>query len=163
MLPDLERLIELLADQGVRFVLIGGVAMVLHGSAHVTQDLDLCYGRDPHNLQALARALSESHPRLRGAPADLPFRWDARTLQIGNNFTLQTDIGDVDLLGDVAGVDSFEALWSRAVVMQLGRVEVRVASLDDLIAMKRAAGREKDRGHILELQELKRLLESEHS
>ena len=102
--PDFEKILALLLDHGVRFVVIGGVAMRLHGSSHITEDIDILYSRDPENLEALANAFRDHHPRLRGAPADLPFRWDARTLRAGLNFTLTTDFGPVDTLGYAASI-----------------------------------------------------------
>jgi hypothetical protein len=135
--------------------------MRLHGSAHLTDDLDLCYGRDPSNVEALARAFAPHHPRLRGVPADLPFLWDARTIKNGRNFTLDTSLGQVDMLGEAAGAEDFERLWERSQVKQLDDVEVHVASIDDLVAMKRAANRLKDRDHVLELLALKKLIAEE--
>src|ERR1700735_3383787 len=98
MKPEFRRVLELLTERGVRFVVVGGIAMVLQGSAHMTDDLDVSYSREPENLEAVAEAFSSQHPTLRGAPDDLPFRWDARTLKMGSNFTLSTDLGDIDLL-----------------------------------------------------------------
>lgn len=144
----------------VRFLLIGGVAMRGHGSSHLTDDVDLYYARDPDNLVALAEALAPLHPRLRGADPDLPFRWDLRTLRAGLNFTFDTDAGAVDLLGEVPGVDSFEGVWERSGEMELLGTAVRIASLSDLIAMKRAAGRPKDEIHLRELERLRALQES---
>jgi predicted nucleotidyltransferase len=146
-----------LRSHDVRYLLIGGVAMRCHGSRYLTDDLDLYYARDAENLGRLAEALAPFHPRLRGVTEDLPFRWDTRTLRSGLNFTLTTDAGALDLLGEVPGADSFKALWDRATEVELLGTPVRVASLDDLIAMKRAAGREKDRGHLLELERLRTL------
>src|SRR5947209_2629032 len=102
--PDFRQLLLALQQGNVRWVLIGGVAMRIHGSQYTTDDLDLCYARDDGNLAALAEALAPFHPRLRGAPEGLPFVLDARTLRSGANFTLVTDAADVDLLGDVPGV-----------------------------------------------------------
>ncbi|HET6382776.1 MAG TPA: DUF6036 family nucleotidyltransferase [Armatimonadota bacterium] len=160
-LPDFGRLVATLSEAAVRYVLIGGLAMRLQGCAHLTDDLDLCCARDNENLQTLALALTPHHPRLRGAPDDIPFLWDARTLKMGVNFTLTTDLGNVDILGYAAGVDSFEGLWSRAAILDLDGVQVRVASIEDLIAMKRAADRPQDRRHVAELEALRRLLEEE--
>jgi predicted nucleotidyltransferase len=154
---DLRRLLAALEAHRVRFVVVGGIALAVHGSDHVTLDVDLAYSRAPENLSAVAAALAEFHPRLRGAPEDLPFRWDARTLRAGLNFTLTTEAGRVDLLGEVSGVDSFEGLWERALETELFGVRVRIASIGDLIAMKRAAGRAKDQAHLLELERLRRL------
>jgi predicted nucleotidyltransferase len=159
--PDFHSVLAALHARQVRFVLIGGLALIAYGSESFTRDLDVCYARDTGNLTALAGALAPLHPRLRGAPEGLPFILDARTLRSGANFTLVTDAGGVDLLGDVAGAGSFQALWERATEMELFGVPVRVASIDDLIAMKRATGRTKDQPHLLELEQLRRLVSEE--
>ena len=99
--------VKLLADAHVNFVVIGGYAAMLHGSAFLTQDLDICYERSPENLKWLATALAPIHPRLRGAPEGIPFSLDERTLTQGMNFTLQTDWIDLDLLGEISGVGQF--------------------------------------------------------
>lgn len=160
--PEFEKLIQALADTNVRFVLIGGLAMVAHGSAHVTSDVDLGYSREAHNLAAVVNALSRMRPRLRvGEDDELPFLWEERTLHSGLNFTLRTDSGDIDLLGDIPGVASFEELWERSLVMSLADREIHVASLNDLISMKSAAGRPRDLLHLNELLALSKLGESE--
>lgn len=138
------RLLETLDRHRVRFVVVGGIAARLLGSPTVTRDLDICYARDPDNLKALAAVLGELHARLRGAEPGLPFRPDLRTLRAGDAFTLQTDAGDLDVLGSPAGTDGFADLARHAQRTDLGGVEVLVASVDDLIRMKRAAGRPKD-------------------
>jgi hypothetical protein len=140
--------LEALHRQGVRFVLIGGLAARLHGSPSVTGDLDICYARDRENLQALAKTLRSLRARLRGAPEDVPFLLDAHTLIAGDHFTFDTVYGGIDCLGTPAGVNGFDELEANAVLMQFQQVPVRVASLDDLIRMKRAAGRPKDRVEI---------------
>ncbi|MDQ2686895.1 MAG: hypothetical protein M3Y28_03405 [Armatimonadota bacterium] len=154
-------ILEALNAGAVRYVVIGGVAMRLHGSAHITDDVDICYGRDAANLQALAAALAPYHPSLRGAPPGLPFVLDARTLKASLNFPLATDVGAVDILGEAAGITSFDGLWERSVVMDVHNQSLQVASLDDLIAMKRAAGRVKDQNHLLELEALRALVRDE--
>jgi len=118
---DPGRLIDALVAGGVEFVVIGGVALVLHGSARTTGDLDVCYSRSAHNLAALEHALAPFHPTLRGAPSDLPFRLDAATLRAGLNFTLSTTAGDLDLLGEVAGVGAFADVARDAVTMGSAR------------------------------------------
>lgn len=155
--PDFQCLLKRLSAANVRFVLIGGLAMVAHGSSYVTRDVDLGYDRSPSNLKALASALAPFHPRLRDLPTELPFMWDERALQIGMNFTLVTDKGDVDLLGHTPGVFSFEELWDESIEMELYGERVQVASLDHLIAMKHAANRPKDQAHLLELEALRSL------
>ena len=144
MSADLRALIEALAREQVEFVIIGGVAVVTHGYARTTLDLDICYARNRENLERLAAALAPFHCRLRGAPDDLPFTLDARTLRSGLNFTLSTSAGDLDLLGEVTGVGSYSEVARGAVVMDLYGHGVQVASLDVLERAKRAVGRAKD-------------------
>jgi hypothetical protein len=138
------RLLEMLERHGVRFVVVGGIAGRLLGSPTVTRDLDICHARDARNFTALAAVLAELHAQLRGVEPGLPFRPDARTLRAGDAFTLQTDAGDLDLLGTPAGTDGYADLARSANRTQLGGMQVLVASVDDLIRMKRAAGRPKD-------------------
>lgn len=152
---DFMALISDLTRNGVRFVLIGGLAMIAHGSAQSTQDVDFAYARDRENLVRLASTMSSVKPRLRGAPPDLPFVLDERTLKNTSNLTLETEVGPIDLLGEVAGVSSFEMLWERSSTIEVFGIPVHVASLDDLIAMKQAAGRPKDLNHLLELKALR--------
>jgi len=154
-------LVTLLTKSRVEFVVIGGLAMRLHGSAHVTEDLDVCYGRSPANIAVLAAAMAPIHPYLRGAPPGLPFRFDAATIQAGLNFTLITDLGDVDFLGEVSGVGNYEKALAQSERRELFGVTIHVLSLDGLIAAKKAAGRAKDKGHLLELEELKKLRDAE--
>lgn len=145
-----------LVEQGVEFVVIGAVAAVAHGSTYATQDLDLCYERSPQNLERLVAALGPLHPSLRDAPATAAWRFDVRTLKNGMNFTLSTDVGDIDLFGEVAGVGPFSAASSDSIELNLFGSKFRIASLRTLISSKRAAGRPKD---LLVLQQLEALLE----
>ncbi len=103
-----EQIVELLNAHGVEFVVIGGQAETLHGSPRVTFDTDLCYSRSDINLQRLAEALVPINPSLRGAPPNLPFRLDAKSLHSGMNFTLRTDAGDLDLIGHVEPIGGYE-------------------------------------------------------
>lgn len=150
----LEETLRALHDAGVEFVLIGGMAMNLQGSAYVTQDLDFCYRRSKQNMRALARALELYHPRLRNAPEDLPFRFDAETIEQGLNFTLSTDLGDLDFLGEVAGLGNYDAVKAASDTLSVFGLNQRVLSLAGLIASKRAAGRAKDLIAVVELEGL---------
>jgi hypothetical protein len=134
-----------LHEEGVDFIVIGGVASLAHGSPSLTRDLDVCYGRSPANLEALARALRRLGATLRGAPPDLPLRLDSRTLANGDHFTFSTSSGDFDCLGTPTGTAGYSDLITGAIEVQLGDLAVKVTGLDDLIRMKRAAGRPKDR------------------
>jgi hypothetical protein len=138
------RALRVLTNHRVRFILIGGFGSRLHGSPTVTNDLDVCYARDASNLESLATALTELRVRLRGAPEGVPFLLDARTLRRGDRFTFVTDAGNLDCLGTPAGVSGFDDLERTAVSMDLDGLTVKVASIDDLIRMKQAAGRPKD-------------------
>jgi hypothetical protein len=103
-LIDFEQALTALAEARVRFVIVGGLAVTIHGSSYVTFDLDFCHARDRENLSRLAQALGPYRPRLRGVPASLPFRLDKDTLRGGLNFTLTTDVGDIDLMVMIAAV-----------------------------------------------------------
>lgn len=106
----LEPVLKSLTENTVEFVIIGGVAITAHGSAYLTQDLDFCYSRSKENLKKVVSALGSFKPKPRNFPENLPFVFDERTLQNGTNFTFDTEIGDVDLLGEVAGVGNYDAV-----------------------------------------------------
>jgi hypothetical protein len=155
MATDFQRFLERLVDHEVQFVIVGGVALVLHGSARVTQDLDICYSRDVDNLERLSTALADVSPTLRGAPADLPFTLDQPTLKAGLNFTLRTTIGDIDLLGEVSGVGGYREVSATADTQTVYGRQVLVMSLDALERAKRAAGRLKDLPDLAEIRILR--------
>lgn len=154
---QLEPLLQTLDRHGVDFVVVGGVAGLAYGSAYPTYDFDIAYSRDAANLGRLVAALADIGVSLRGAPPDLPFQLDAQTLVNGANFTFDTEFGSFDILGDVAGIKSYESLRRKSKFKRIAGVDVRVASLDDLISMKRAANRVKDRLMALEYVELTNL------
>jgi hypothetical protein len=142
--PELPKLLEPLVRHGVDFVLIGGMAGIAQGSNYPSFDLDIIYARGRANVSRLVAALQEIGVRLRGAPPDFPFMLDERAIENGADFTFITPYGDFDILADAAGARSFEKLAAAAQEMDVHGVPVRVASLDDLIAMKRVANRVKD-------------------
>jgi hypothetical protein len=135
---------QLLSRHQVRFVLIGGFAGRLWGSNTITNDLDICYARDRTNLEALAAALRELKATLRGAPKDIPFLLDARTLEHGDHFTFETKFGDLDCLGTPAGSKGYQDLVDGSTEMVVDSVHILVAALQDLIRLKRTAARPKD-------------------
>jgi predicted nucleotidyltransferase len=151
---DFPGLIRVLSEARVEFIVIGGVAGVIHGSTHLTFDLDVLYSRTPVNLARIADALLPIEPYLRGAPPGLPFQLDVATLARGLNFTLTTSLGDLDLLAEVAGGGTYDALHGEAEILELEGQPVRCVSLRRLIALKRAAGRSKDRDALAGLEAL---------
>lgn len=151
---DFSALICGLADAEIDFVIVGGIASILHGAAYQTNDLDVSYARDEENFAKLESFLTRIHAYLRGAPPDLPFSPDARTLKSGLNFTLRTDKGDLDLLGELSGIGGHDRVVQGSIGMRLFGREVRVLDLEGLIRAKRAADRPKDRLAITELEAL---------
>jgi len=149
---DFRALIESLCRADVRFVIVGGVAATLHGSARLTQDVDVVYLRHGANFANLVKALSPLQPYLRGAPAGLPFRLDERTLAAGLNFTLSTKAGDIDLLGEITGVGDYNALIGNTLEVELFGLRCLCLDLPTLIRAKVAAGRPRDLEAVAELQ-----------
>jgi hypothetical protein len=139
------KILETLGRHKVSFVVIGGLAARAHGSPTLTEDLDICYERSRSNYLALASALRELGATLRGVDPGLPVQFDAKTIELGDSFTLRTTAGNLDLLGTPSGTTGFADLVRKAVDVPVGPSVVKVTALDDLIRMKRAAGRAKDR------------------
>jgi predicted nucleotidyltransferase len=155
----LHRVAEVLLRHGVEFVVVGGQAEALMGSPRVTYDTDLCYRRTEANIQRLASALQELNISLRGAPAGLPFRPDAQTLEAGLNFTFQSTAGPLDLLGEVEPVGGYDTVASRAETYDVWGMRLRTISLDDLIRVKRHIARGKDSESLFQLLAIKRVRE----
>ena len=153
-MTDLGGLLAALVDQGVLFIVVGGAAATAHGASRLTQDIDVVYARDTDNLGRLARALGPLSPYPRGAPAGLPFVFDAQTLRNGANFTLTTRLGDIDLLAEITGGGTFTTLRPATIVLHAFGREVHCLDLPKLIEVKRAAGRPKDFEAIAELEVL---------
>lgn len=149
---DFEGILRVLTEGKVQFILVGGFAATTHGSARFTQDLDVVYARSPENIERLALALEPIHPYLRGAPPGLPFRFDSPTIRRGLNFTLTTDLGDLDLLGEIAGGGLYAQILPFCETTSIFGLEVMRLNLHKLIEVKRAAGRPKDFEAIAELE-----------
>lgn len=154
---EFETILQRLVEAEVEFTLIGGVAAAVQGSIRPTFDIDFCYSRSPQNLRRLANALSVAAPKLRGAPDELPFKRDAQTLEMGLNFPLDTDWGAIDLIGDVPGIGPYEQVAAFSETVEIYSLQIQALNLDGLILAKRAAGRIKDREHLVELLALKAL------
>lgn len=158
---QVELTLRLLTRQQVEFVIVGGVAVSAHGSSYLTYDLDVAYARSRDNVKRLVAALAPYHPRPRDFPVAPPFVWDEQTIKQGTNFTLATDLGNLDLLGEVSGLGGYESVRGQSVVMNLFDLPCRVLSLDALILAKRAAGRPKDLLALPELEALREIAEKD--
>lgn len=143
-MTDFPGLLRTLSEGGVEFIIVGGFAGTLHGSAVPTRDLDIVYARAAGNIARLVKVLAPHEPYLRGAPPGLPFDWSPATIQAGLNFTLTTRLGALDLLGEIAGGGTFENLLPHTVEVSVFGQSVRCLSLARLIEVKRAAGRPRD-------------------
>ncbi len=153
----IKSVITTLSKNNVEFVIIGGVAFRIHSNSHTTFDFDLCYRRTKENFSKIVAALAPFDLRPRNFPDSLPFIFDESSLSNGTNFTFQSSLGDIDLLGEVAGLGIYEDVKTAANSMPLFGFDVLVLSVEGLIKAKRATGRTKD---LLVLPELEALLEA---
>ena len=153
-MTDFEAVIRAFSDAGVEFVIVGGLAATIHGSARLTQDIDFVYSRTSANIERLVAVLRPHAPYLRGAPPGLPFDWSEATVARGLNFTLTTAIGDIDLLGEITGGGDYEALAPHTDDVDIFGYRCRCLDLPGLIRAKRAAGRPKDLDALAELEAL---------
>lgn len=151
-MTDFEKLLKSLVTEKVEFIIVGGLAANVHGSARLTNDIDILYNRAEKNISLLVKALLPFHPYLRGVPPGLPFIFDEKTILSGLNFTLTTDLGDIDLLGEIAGLGLYDSVKSNIISVELFGLSVFCIDLKDLIKAKRAAGRPKDLEAIAELE-----------
>ncbi len=149
-----EQILAALVRQEIQFVVIGGVAATIHGSARLTNDLDICYDTAADNLERLVVLLTGWHAYLRGVEPGLPFVLDTRALRTTPIMTLTTDVGDLDLLDRVPGVGDYPAALAASERVTIGKVEFRALRLEALIASKQAVRRPKDVEQLIELEAL---------
>ncbi len=154
---NFENILKSLVSSKVEFVLIGGQAALTHGSAYQTQDMDICYRRTQENISKLVSLLKTMGAKLRGPKEELPFILDEKTFSFGMNFTFKTSLGDLDLLGEVSGLGSYEDAKKYSEPIDLCGVRVDVLTIDGLILCKKAANRPKDQMHLKELEAIKAL------
>jgi predicted nucleotidyltransferase len=155
LITIIEESLKLLGQHNVECVIIGGVAATLHGATILTNDLDVCYARSAGNLEKLATMLQSVDARLRNAPPEIPFLLDADTLRRGLNFTFSTDVGSLDLFGEVRGVGLYEDVVSGAIKYELFGYSFPVIDIEKLILAKRTAGRPKDMITLPELEAIR--------
>ncbi|HEX2266274.1 MAG TPA: DUF6036 family nucleotidyltransferase [Solirubrobacterales bacterium] len=142
------RILEDLNEAGVRYVLVGGIALIRHGVVRATRDVDAVFDPDPDNvrkIQALVNKWQATRPDGSPVPQD--------SIAAGRNIHLATEIGDLDLVSEAAAGISFSDLLARAETKKVDGIEAPICSLADLVAMKRAVGRERDLADLAELRE----------
>ena len=151
-----EEILRVLVDHGVRFVLVGGYAAVVHGAAYVTTDIDVVPDRSQDNLARLSRALDTLHARIWTStePEGIPFGHDGHSIGESRVWNLVTDHGRLDLTFEPSGTTGYADLARDAIALTILGVPVDVASLADVIRSKEAAGRVKDRLVLPGLREL---------
>ena len=153
-------LLRRLVMEKVEFVLVGGMAAIAHGSASVTEDVDVCIRFDEATMRGVLRALEGTNPRERMNPARPPLGSDPLRFVGNRNLYVTTDDGVIDFLGEITGLGQYERVGASAVTLQLGDFSVRVVGLRDLIASKRALARPKDLRVARELEIVLQGLES---
>ncbi len=149
-----EAILAALVAHGIRFVVVGGVAGTVHGSARFTNDIDLCYDTSPDNIDRLVALLVEWRAYLRGVERGLPFILDARAFRTTPMMTLTTTMGAIDLLDHVPGVGNYAKALAASEPVRIGRTTFRALTLEALIASKRAVRRKKDVEQLVELEAL---------
>ncbi|MGQ0642251.1 MAG: hypothetical protein ACT4P6_16005 [Gemmatimonadaceae bacterium] len=149
-----ETIIAELVARRIRFVVVGGVAATVHGSARFTNDLDICYDASSPNIARLVELLTEWKAYLRGVEPGLPFILDKRTFRTTPMMTLTTSQGALDLLAEVPGVGGYAAVQAQSEVVRIGTTKFRALTLEALIASKKAVRRKKDVEQLIELEAL---------
>lgn len=160
-MSGIERLLKALVDSQANFIVVGAYAAIMQGATLRTDDLDICYERTPENYRKIIKAIRGFRPRLRDIPDDVQAPFDEHSLAQGTNFTLMTDQGPLDLLGEMAGVGGYRQILPEAKTFNLVTITCRVAALDTLIRSKEAANRPKDRLALPELRALKMIQDKE--
>jgi len=140
---DAERILRALAEHGVDYVLIGGLAVQTHGHVRTTNDADLIPAPDPANLARLAATLRDLDARVLN-PGEEGIEVDAAMLARATIWQFATRDGGIDVIHEAPGGRPYEELSERALRVKLGDIEVPVVDLDDLIRMKLARGRPTD-------------------
>lgn len=151
--------LRILSAHDVEYVVVGGVAGVLHGSRLVTEDVDICAPLSLRNLERLVAALRDFNPRFRMTPGRLPLPLELSRLAEYRNLYLVTDLGQIDILSEISGVGDYTEVSRHTITVDLGGFECRVLDLDTLIRAKSAMNAPKDRQALLELRAIRERLQ----
>jgi hypothetical protein len=150
-MTEFQKLILLLDEFEIEYILIGGLAASVHGSARFTSDIDILYKRNKENIVKIVSALKNIKPYLRGAPKGLPFLLDEKTLEAGLNFTLTTELGYLDLFAEIPG-GKYDEVIQETFLVDVFEKKIICVNLKELIRLKKASGRPKDFEAIAELE-----------
>lgn len=153
--PDSETVVRRLNENGVEFVLIGGIAAMAHGVSLVTFDVDVCCPFHAENLSKLQKAFADVHPVHRMTPQKLPLAITAQNVGTLRNLYLNTDIGTIDCLSEVTGIGDYAAVRAESVEVELPSGRCRVLGIDALIRAKQAVNRTQDKIAIAQLLAIK--------
>ncbi len=152
--------LRILSANEVEYVVVGGVAGVLHGSQIVTEDVDICAPLSLLNLERILAALRGFNPRFRMSPDNRPLPDRASALAGFKNLYLVTDLGQIDILSTIDGVGEYAEVARHTICVDLGGFMCRVLDLDTLIQAKSAVNSPKDRQAVLELKAIRERIQS---
>ena len=155
-MDPLLQILKRLHDHSVEFIVVGGMAAIMHGGTVVTRDVDVVAPLHLRNLEAIVAALWGLNPRFRFALKVIPLHELAKDLVGFKNLNLNTDLGVIDILGELPGVGPYESFAERAIDFDAGEFHLRLLDIDTLIAAKSVAGRPKDHAAIMELQAIRK-------
>jgi len=156
---DFVNLLERLIKNGVKFVIVGGFAGVVHGCTYVTQDIDICCDFSPDNLLALQEAISDLEPVHRMTPDRKKLKLSDKTCTQFKNLYLDTEKGQLDCLSFIDGLGDYSRARQESELIEVEDMKIRVLSLDALIRTKRALNRPRDKAAIMQLESIKKLKE----
>ncbi|HTY64367.1 MAG TPA: nucleotidyltransferase [Acidobacteriota bacterium] len=151
-------LLKRLNDHRAKYVLVGGMACVIHGSQIVTQDVDVCAPLTQENLPRLLAALAGIHARFRMTPDLHPLPDDPEKLEGFKNLYLVTNLGQLDVLSEITGVGEYSEVEQHTILVDLEDIQCRVLDLDTLITAKKAMNSPKDRQTVIELEAIRERL-----
>ncbi len=155
-MQDSVKMLKMLLENEVEFILVGGFAAVVHGVSTITQDLDLCFHFTAKNVQRLLNALKTLHPLHRVLSKTLPITQSIEELTRFKNLYLKTDIGSLDLLGQVSDLGNYQDLLSHIETIAMFDLPCKIIDIPSLIKAKKFMGRPKDKQAVVELEAIKK-------
>ncbi|MEN8663316.1 MAG: nucleotidyltransferase [Lentimonas sp.] len=141
---QLIKLLEILTQAEIEFVLVGGAAAYAHGSSMMTQDLDVCGCLSKQNIERLAKALAPHNPKHRISKEQPAFTAEQADKQVFKNIYLTTDIGQIDFLGEIKGLGNYDTVKEASQTLSMGNFSFQILSIGKLIEAKEAMGRPRD-------------------